>query len=162
MRDFYGMVSVVDILAAISDDKSLLLFKTIALSDIESNSSDTLLGILHFTRKQYYSRMYKLAKAGLVLKKNGKYLLTNMGRIVYDAQTTLEKVVGNYWKLKAVDALEMSDEFQDEEYDKIINALIDNEQLKDQLSKSHSSLSKDLQARSSSSYQSPRISEIYT
>jgi hypothetical protein len=97
-----------------------------------------------------------------VLKKNGKYLLTNIGRIVYDAQTTLEKVVGNYWKLKAVDALEMSDEFQDEEYDKIINALIDNEQLKDQLSKSHSSLSKDLQVRSSSSYQSPRISEIYT
>jgi predicted transcriptional regulator len=162
VRDFYGMVSVVDILAAISDDKSLLLFKTIALSDIESNSSDTLLGILHFTRKQYYSRMDKLAKAGLVLKKNGKYLLTNMGRIVYDAQTTLEKVVGNYWKLKAVDALEMSDEFQDEEYDKIINALIDNEQLKERLSKSHSSLSKDLQARSSSSYQSPRISEIYT
>ena len=103
------MVSVVDILGAISNDKSLLLFKTIALSDTESCSSDTLLSRLHFTRKQYYARMYKLAKAGLVLKKNGKYILTNMGRIVYDAQTTLEKVVGNYWKLKAVDALEMSD-----------------------------------------------------
>ena len=154
------MVSVVDILGAITNDKSLLLFKTIALSDTERCSSDTLLSRLHFTRKQYYARMYKLAKAGLVLKKNGKYILTNMGRIVYDAQTTLEKVVGNYWKLKAVDALEMSDEFQDEEYDRIINALIDNEKLKDQLSKSHSSLSKDLQARSSSSYQSPSPSEI--
>jgi hypothetical protein len=30
--------------------------------------------------------------------------------IVYDAQTTLEKVVEAYWKLKAVDALEMSAE----------------------------------------------------
>jgi predicted transcriptional regulator len=154
------MVSVVDILGAISDDKSLLLFKTIALSD--SSSSDTLLSRLHFTRKQYYSRMYKMAKAGLVLKKNGKYILTNMGRIVYDAQTTLEKVVGAYWKLKAVDALEMSAEFRDEEYEKIINALIDNEQLKERLSKSHAALCKDLQARSSSSYQNPRLSEIYT
>jgi predicted transcriptional regulator len=153
------MVSVVDILGAISDDKSLLLFKTIALSD--SSSSDTLLSRLHFTRKQYYSRMYKMAKAGLVLKKNGKYILTNMGRIVYDAQTTLEKVVGAYWKLKAVDALEMSDEFQDEEYEKIINALIDNEHLKERLSKSHAALCKDLQAKSSSSYQNPRLSEIY-
>jgi uncharacterized coiled-coil protein SlyX len=86
-------------------------FKTIALSDLETSGSDTLL-----------SRR----------------------------------------KLKAVDALEMSDEFQDEEYEKIINALIDNEQLKERLSKSHAALCKDLQARSSSSYQSPSLSEIYT
>ncbi|MDQ6863801.1 MAG: hypothetical protein M3044_08245 [Thermoproteota archaeon] len=57
------MSSVSVILSAISDDKSLLLFNTIALA---SGDSSILISRLKLTRKQYYSRMLDLINAGLV------------------------------------------------------------------------------------------------
>ncbi|MFZ0697633.1 MAG: hypothetical protein WAM88_10900, partial [Nitrososphaeraceae archaeon] len=77
------MRSVADILNAISDDKSLLLFNTIAITNGETEIQVRKMGL---TLKQYYLRMAKLTKADLVRRKNGKYFLTLMGRIVYDSQ----------------------------------------------------------------------------
>jgi len=127
------MVSPTNILGAISDDRSLLLFNTIALSN--SESSDILLAKLKLTRKQYYSRMSELVKANLVNRKNGQYFLTSLGKIVYDAQTTIRKAIANYWKLKAIDELELNDggEMPKEEYNKIIDSLIDNDKIKEGL-----------------------------
>ena len=75
------MISVVNILNAISDDKSLLLFNTIAITNGETEIQVRKMGI---TLKQYYSRMANLTKADLVRRKNGIYFLTLMGRIIYD------------------------------------------------------------------------------
>ena len=47
--------SPTDILGAIADDRSSLLFDTIALS--HSETSDVLLAKLKLTQKEYYSRM---------------------------------------------------------------------------------------------------------
>lgn len=77
------MVSVSDSLSAISNDKSLVLFNTIALA---TEDSSILIGRLRLTRKQFYSRMSELTKAGLIRRRNGKYFLTSFGRIVYGAQ----------------------------------------------------------------------------
>ncbi|HMH09720.1 MAG TPA: hypothetical protein VK553_03365, partial [Candidatus Nitrosopolaris rasttigaisensis] len=77
------MVSVSDSLSAISNDKSLVLFNTIALA---SEDSSILISRLELTRKQYYARMSELTKAGLIRRRNGRYFLTSFGRIVYDAQ----------------------------------------------------------------------------
>ena len=101
------MVSPTDILGAISDDRSLLLFNAIALSN--SESSDILATRLNLTRKQYYSRMSELVRTNLVNRRNGKYFLTSLGKIVYDAQTTIRKAIADYWKLKAIDELELED-----------------------------------------------------
>jgi len=49
-------ISLTDILDAISDDKSLMLFNTIAVSYPE-NDTEMILVKLKLTRKQYYSRM---------------------------------------------------------------------------------------------------------
>ena len=73
------MVSVSDSLSTISNDKSLVLFNTIALA---SEDSSILISRLELTRKQYYSRIFELTKAGLIRRRNGKYFLTSFGRIV--------------------------------------------------------------------------------
>jgi predicted transcriptional regulator len=71
--------------------------------------------------------MSELVKADLVSRRDGKYFLTSFGKIVYDAQSTIEKALTTYWKLKAIDRLENSDHIPKEEYDEIIHLLIDNE-----------------------------------
>ena len=125
------MISISDVLDTISDDKSLVLFNTIALSN--SDGSDILISKLNLTRKQYYSRISKLVKVDLVVRRNRKYFLTSLGKIVYDAQKIIGNAVGDYWKLKAVDTLEITDQMPKEEYNEIINALIENEKIKEGL-----------------------------
>jgi hypothetical protein len=123
------MEYVADIFSAISDDKSLLLFKTIAVSN--SGSTGMLLTRFNLTRKQYYSRISGLVKANLVNRRDRKYFLTTFGKIVYETQTIIEAALRNYWKLKAIDGLNSdSDPMPKEEYDKVIDALIDNDRIK--------------------------------
>lgn len=121
------------VLRAIADDKSLELFKTISQGTIDS---ENLKSKTKLTRKQYYSRLSRMTKAGLVRKKSGKYLLTAFGKIVHDAQTTVDNALISYWKLKAIDSLEMSNELPKEEQQKLIDALLDNQELKGILVKS--------------------------
>ena len=111
----------------IADDRSLELFKTIAQGTIDS---ENLKNKTKLTRKQYYSRLSRMTKAGLVRKKSGKYLLTAFGKVVYDAQTTVESALTSYWKLRAIDSLEMSNELPKEEQQKLIDALLDNPEIK--------------------------------
>jgi predicted transcriptional regulator len=120
------------ILRSISDDEALALFRSIANTngDTEGLRSKTKL-----TRKQYYSRMSRMTKAGLVKRKNGKHSLTAFGKVVYEAQTTIENAINNYWKLKAVDSIEISDELPKEERKKLLENLIDNQQIREILSK---------------------------
>jgi len=122
---------VSDILTAISDDKSLLLFNTVALS---SGNTDILITKLGLTRKQYYSRMSALTNAGLISRSNGKYSLTSFGKVVYEAQLLIEKAKQYYWKLRAIDSVELSARgLSLEERGKIIETLIVEDDLKEVL-----------------------------
>ena len=111
----------------IADDKSLDLFKTIAQGVIDS---ETLKNKTKLTRKQYYSRLARMTKAGLVRKKSGKYLLTAFGKVVHDSQLTVENALTSYWKLRAIDSLETSNELPKEEQRKLIDALLDDQEIK--------------------------------
>jgi len=139
------MILVTDVLEAMSDNRSLELFRTIALTRTDS---DTLISKTKLSRKQYYSRMSRLMNAGLIKRKNGKYTLTAFGKVIYDiAIATLENAVSNYWKLKAIDSLEMSNELPTEERKKMIDSFIDNQEIKDVLVSSNraiANLSRDL------------------
>jgi predicted transcriptional regulator len=119
------------VLTAISDKQSLELFRFIAATN---GDSDVLRDKLNLTRKQYYSRLSRMTKAGLVKRKNGKHHLTAFGKVVYDAQTIIEKAVHNFWKLKAVDSLEQSGDLPEEERLKLIDGLLDNNEIKEILS----------------------------
>ena len=126
------MVSVVEILEAISDVKSLKLFNTIAT---KGGSSEDLSVQLKLSRKEYYSRMSRLMKTGMVKRKNGKHFLTAFGKIIYDAQITVKKAVESYWKLKAIDSIDLSDEITVKERDKLIHTLLDDVEIREILSK---------------------------
>lgn len=115
------------VLRTIADDKSMDLFRTIAQSSIDSESLKTKTKL---TRKQYYSRLSRMTKAGLVRKRSGKYNLTAFGKVVYDSQVTIDNALTNFWKLKAIDSLEMSNELPKEEQQKLIDTLLDNQELK--------------------------------
>jgi len=130
-------VSLANILSAISNENALAVFKTIADT---KGDTDVLRTKLNISRKQYYSRMSGLLKAGLVKRKNGRYSLTIFGELVYDAAMTLEKAFNNnnYWRLKAIDSFEIapgqgqSHELSIEERNKIIGTLLrDDQKIKD-------------------------------
>jgi predicted transcriptional regulator len=118
-------------LRSISDDLSLDLYRTIAKSNNESG--DDLLSKVKITRKQFYSRLSSLTKAGLVKRKQGKYSMTAFGKVVYDSVRAIEDAFNIYWKLKAIDSIGISNELPKEEYSKIVDALIDNYEIKDML-----------------------------
>jgi hypothetical protein len=128
------MTTVVDVLKTIADDKSLLLFKTIALSNVDSDISISALA--QFTRKQYYSRLSALLKADLVKRIRGKYSLTTFGILVYHSLETIGKATDQYWKLKAIDSISASaNELPQEQFHTIIDKLIADQEIKNILLK---------------------------
>jgi hypothetical protein len=124
------LISIVDILKSISDDKGLILFNTIALANGESEIQIRKMGL---TSKQFYSRISKLTKADLIKRKYGRYSLTVLGRVVYEAHTTIGKALMYYWKLKAIESIETSPSFKlpNDDLAKLVDTLIDNQQIKD-------------------------------
>jgi hypothetical protein len=123
------MVSMSDTIRAVSNDKSIVLFNTIALA---SGNTDILITKLPVTRKQYYSRMAELIDAGLITRRNGKYLLTSFGKVVYAAQMLIGKALQDFWKLKAIDSIGSSGQgLTLEERSKIIDSLILEDELRE-------------------------------
>jgi predicted transcriptional regulator len=121
------------ILKKISDDKALILFNGIALSNGERYMS---LKEMNLTTKQYYSRISGLLKAGLIKRHKGKYSLTLLGKIVYDAQLVIGKALNYHWKLSAIESIEASSNgLPKEEILKLVDALIDNHQVKEAITK---------------------------
>ena len=97
--------SVTDVLKKISDYKTLTLFNSIAVSNEDGNIR---LREMNLSKKQYYSRLSGLMDAGLIRRRKGKYSHTLVGKIVYDAHLNIGKALSYYWKLKAIESIEMS------------------------------------------------------
>jgi hypothetical protein len=131
--------SITSILKKISDDKALILFNHIAVSD-----GDRYIPLreMDLTTKQYYSRISGLLDVGLIRRHKGKYSLTLLGKVVYDAQMTIGKTLAYYWKLKAIESVEttasVTTDLPEGEIVQLINALIDDHQIKDMLLKTNS------------------------
>ena len=84
------MLSKITILNAISEKKASDIFKSVASTYM---NTDILITQLKLTRKQYYSRMSRLIKAGLVKRQKGRYLLTEFGKVIYTAHVNLEAMI---------------------------------------------------------------------
>ena len=125
------MQVVAKVFESLSDNVSLGLFTTIAH---ESINSVALRNKVKITRKQYYSRLSKMMKAGLIKRNNGKLVITAFGKIVFKVQETVENASSNQWKLRAIDSIELSDELPGEERRQLLESLIDNKQLREILS----------------------------
>lgn len=135
------MTSVAETLSAISTPETLNLFKVIAVINKgrDNNASRTE---ANFTNKQYYRRIAKLTKAGLVMRNGREYFLTSYGKIVYHNLTRLETTLANYWRLKVIDSIQVTAEgvntrgYTGEEFNKIVDILIDNYKVKQAIKRS--------------------------
>jgi hypothetical protein len=119
---------------------------------------------MNLTTKQYYSRISGLLSVGLIRRDKGKYSLTLLGKVVYDSQMTIGKTLAYYWKLKAIDSIEMSASvtsgIPEGERVQLINALIDNHHIKDILMKTISVSSSE--SRTTVSERTPAIEQKIT
>jgi hypothetical protein len=118
-------LSVENILHILSVYNSLAPFETLGVG---SSASDVLSSKLDLTRKQYYTRMSALLKAGIVQRQSGSYSLSSFGKIVYDSHVIIGKALENYWKLAAIDSVQ---HLPDIGRNKIIEVLIDKPQIRD-------------------------------
>jgi hypothetical protein len=125
------------ILKRISDEKALTLFNSIAISDVDKPISSRKSNL---TAKQYYGRISGLMDAGLIKRRNSRYSLTTLGKVVYDSQMIIGKALSYYSRLKAIESIEMSygAAFPKEELARLVDALIDNHQIKDMIMKRNS------------------------
>ena len=144
--------SITSILKKVSDDKTLVLFNTIAVSST-NNDRFIPLKVMNLSTKQYYSRIAGLLDAGMIKRHKGKYFLTMLGKVVYESQMIIGKTLAYYWKLKAIESLDISTTSGplSEEMTQLINALIDNHQIKDILMKSPSNSSNERDSKTQAS-----------
>jgi len=75
--------------------------------------------------------MENICKQGLVARKNGRYYLTTMGKIIYELQKVIGTAVNDYWKLKAIDSLRIQDQLPEDEIAKLVDTLVENQGLRD-------------------------------
>jgi hypothetical protein len=124
-------IHLADVLKSVSDDKSLSIFHLIG--NVNFNG-EIILKKLDLSSKQYYPRISGMMAAGLIKRKSGRYYLTPFGKVIYCCIMIAKNALEDYYKLKAVESIEGSG-FPNEEFDNLINALIDNQQVKEILTK---------------------------
>ena len=126
------MHSVAKIFESLSDEQSVKLFTTIAAHGIYSTELRTQVVL---TRKQYYSRISRMIKVGLIKRRSGKLVLTAFGKIVWESQKIVEAANKNQWKLKVLDSIDVSEELPKDERRKLLDNLIENRYMREILSK---------------------------
>lgn len=124
--------SVAKIFESLSDEQSVKLFTTIALHGIHSNELRTQVVL---TRKQYYSRISRMIKVGLIKRRSGKLVMTAFGKIVWESQKIVEAANKNQWRLKVLDSIDVSEELPKDERRKLLDNLIENRYMREILSK---------------------------
>ena len=123
------MISIVDILDALSDDKAFVLYNTIALG--RGHDFKTLIKNMGITPHQYYSRILRITRAGLVKRENGRYMTTALGNVVYDAISTVGKALDQYWAIKAIESFQSHATIDSKEHiSQLIDILIDDHKIK--------------------------------
>jgi predicted transcriptional regulator len=86
---------------------------------------------LNLSRKQYYGRVNKLIKVGLIQRRQGKYILTTFGKVIYSVRLSFSKAIDNRWKFKAIDAVKEKNKLTNEEYQNATDLLLDDEKFKE-------------------------------
>jgi predicted transcriptional regulator len=79
-----------EILEAIGDDKSLRLLN---FAGDHKLNTDELMNQLSITHKEYYSRISKFLETGLIRRRQGRYLLTSFGLVIYELYSILGEVI---------------------------------------------------------------------
>ena len=125
------MLTVDQVLKSVSDWGSLSLLRSIASVEEGEDLSAMSLTKLKLSRRAYYSRLRQLLDTELIERNNGRYKLTSLGKIVYDYYRKIENVLEqDYYKLKAIDAIEKAEDLGVVERVEAIDNLITDKKLK--------------------------------
>jgi CheY-like chemotaxis protein len=131
-------ITITDILKVLSNYESLLLFRAIAgEKNVDETKGNILMKKLKLTPKQYYTARSSLISFGLVKSKNLKYSLTLLGNVFYYLQAIAEASLNNYWKLKAIESIQMN-QYPNEDLKKLIEIIIDDKEIKEILTNGNS------------------------
>ena len=87
--------SIMQILNAIRDIKSLNLFNALILGDQKAHD---LMVKFSISRKEFYSRISKLIRVGMIKYTAGRYSITAFGRVIHEIQLALRIAVESYSK----------------------------------------------------------------
>jgi len=122
-----------EILKMVMNENTLkILIQIIDNKNNNNNKYGNTLSItkIGLTRKQFYTKLNELTTRGLIKKEKGKYYLTTFGKIIYDLTSEykgkLNSIIEDCWKFKALDLLDISDEFTHDEKHKILEHLFNN------------------------------------
>jgi len=92
----------------------------------EGNGISIPISKTSLTRRQYYRRLSALAQMGLIVRNNhGKYNMTLFGRLMSEKIASIEKLVDQYWKIRAIDYIKEATS-DDGNNDRLFIELVDN------------------------------------
>ena len=119
------------ILNVLSNSKACLILKTIhAVNDLGVGEG-VIMDKAGLTPLSFHTSMSILQDQNLIERRNGKYLITFLGKAVYNIRILLEKAVNHYYQLKVIDSISEKQELSMSEFYKIIDIMIEDYQLKD-------------------------------
>jgi hypothetical protein len=78
---------------------------------------------LKISRKRYYTRLKKLVNADLIKRSDGKYTLTELGKVIYGLQLKLSEAVDNRFRLESLDTMNSSMGIQVGKQNKMLDTL---------------------------------------
>jgi DNA-binding HxlR family transcriptional regulator len=113
-----------ELLKLIMNENTLKILNQIIDNNNNDQDRNTLsITKIGLTRKQFYTKLNELTSRGLIKKEKGKYYFTTFGKMVYDLtseyKNKLYSVIEDCWKFKALDLLDISDDFTYDEKQKI-------------------------------------------
>jgi predicted transcriptional regulator len=118
------------IFRALSDETSELLFKVIA-SNGGYNKVELTTQVANITTKQYYTRIEKLVKAGLIRRVKEKYVLTPFGRVIYQVTQAIEQTASLKTVFYILEESRNDKNIPREELDAIAKTLITNDRIRE-------------------------------
>ena len=121
------------ILNVLSNSKACLILKTTHEANDLGVAEGVIMDKAGLTHSSFDTSMSMLQDQNLIERRNGKYLITFLGKAVYNVRILLEKAVNHYHHLKVIDSIIEKQELSMSEFYKIIDIMIEDYQLKDNL-----------------------------
>ena len=118
-------------LNVLSNSKACLILKTTHEAYDLGVAEGVIMDKAGLTHSSFDTSMSMLQDQNLIERRNGKYLITFLGKAVYNVRILLEKAVNHYHHLKVIDSIIEKQELSMSEFYKIIDIMIEDYQLKD-------------------------------
>ena len=93
------------ILNVLSDSKACLILKTTHEANDLGVAEGVIMDKAGLTPSSFHTSMSMLQDQSLIERRNGKYLITFLGKAVYNVRILLEKAVNHYHHLKVIDSI---------------------------------------------------------